>query len=144
MLWNLRKLNELHSKSLNLYDNSKFSRLLYKFPGADTIEKNYSESYQDMFVLSMLNGRRDGTYLEIGAGSATYGSNTALLEKNFGWRGVGLDLSAEFVSDHQKNRTNPCLLKDATLIDYEKFLQGQDFPRDIDYLQLDCDPPDVT
>jgi len=144
VLWNLKRLNELNSKSLTLYDKSKYSQLLHKFPGAEKIEKNYSESYQDMFVLSMLNGKHNGTYLEIGAGSATYGSNTALLEKTFNWQGVGLDLSAEFVAEHQKNRTNSCLLKDATLIDYEKFLQGQSFPRDIDYLQLDCDPPDVT
>lgn len=144
VLWNLKRLNELNSKSLTLYDKSKFDKLMCKFPGAENIEQNYAESYQDMFVLSMLNGRHGGTYLEIGAGAAFYGSNTALLEKTFGWRGVGLDLSADFVSDHQKNRKNPCLLKDATLIDYEKFLQGQSFPKDIDYLQLDCDPPDIT
>ena len=34
---------------------------------------------QDMFVLTVLNGKTNGTYLEIGSGDPFIGSNTALL-----------------------------------------------------------------
>ena len=97
-----------------------------------------------MFILSMLDVKNNGTYLEIGAGSSYYGSNTALLETKFDWTGVGLDLSEEFVKQHTEERKNPFLLKNALEINYEEFLRDNYSTTDIDYLQLDCDPPQVT
>lgn len=142
---NLQKMGGLTStQGLIQYDKTKLDRLKFYFDGVDAIEKNYSESYQDMFVLSVLDGKRNGTYLEIGAGNTFYGNNTALLEQNYNWTGVALDIDEGFVLAHKKERRNPCLLKDATLIDYNKFLSGLNFPKEIDYLQIDCDPPEVT
>jgi hypothetical protein len=43
-----------------------------------------------------------------------------------------------------KERKNPCLLKDGMTTNYESLLTSLDFPKEIDYLQLDCDPPSVT
>jgi len=144
VIFNLKRLNELVSKEISFYNDTKHKDLIYKFPGSENIKRNYSESYQDMFILSMLNGKKQGKYLEIGAGNTFHGNNTALLETEFGWTGVSLDIDERFVQSFAKERKNPCLLKDATLVDYEKFLTGQGFEKDIDYLQLDCDPPDVT
>jgi SAM-dependent methyltransferase len=154
------ELDELHKKSVqdNLkricgnasepklvqYDKSKFTQLRFKFEDSEIIDRNYSEAYQDMFVLSMLNGKKNGTYLEIGAGNAFYGNNTALLETKFGWNGVALDIDENFVNAHNQERKHTCLLKDALKVNYERFLNGLDLPTDIDYLQLDCDPPEVT
>lgn len=126
------------------YNKSKFSRLKFKFEGSENIIENYSEAYQDIFILTMLNGKKNGTYLELGAGNSFYGSNTALLERDFNWRGVALDLDEGFVNSHSKERKNPCLLKDGTCTNYDALLTGMDFPNEIDYLQLDCDPPNVT
>lgn len=140
---NLVRLNAFQSKSLTLYDSSKHDQLHLKFEGSEKIEGNYSESYQDLFVLTMLNGKSNGTYLEVGAGDHEYGSNTKLLE-NLGWTGVGLDLSEDFVRGHAEHRSNSCLLKDATLIDYNSFLAANEFPKEIDYLQVDTDPADVS
>jgi len=97
-----------------------------------------------MFVLTMLNGKKNGKYLEIGAGAPFYGSNTALLEQKFDWTGVAIDFSEEFVAAHGKERKNLCVLRDATLINYDKFLSGLDFPNTIDYLQIDCDPSETS
>jgi len=143
---NLKYFDEIGFKEnkLTLFDKEKYSKLKLKFPGSEKIEKNFSESYQDMFVLTMLNGKRKGTYLEIGAANPFYGNNTALLEQNFEWTGVSLDIDQQFIDAFSKERKNPCLLKDATSVNYEKFLSGLDFPNNIDYLQLDCDPPNVT
>lgn len=144
VLNNLKFFNEFNTKELTLFNKEKHNQLRLKFPNSDKIEKNFAESYQDIFVLTMLNGKRQGTYLEIGAANPFYGNNTALLEQNYEWTGVSLDIDQQFVDAFSRERRNPCLLKDATLIDYEKFLNGLNFPRNIDYLQLDCDPPDVT
>lgn len=140
---NLKNMN-VEIEKFSSYKKSKYNDLKIKFNGSENIEQNYSEAYQDMFVLTMLNGKRNGTYLEIGAGNAFYGNNTALLEKDFGWKGVALDIDENFVNAHNQERSNTCLLKDATLINYPNFLSGLDFPHNIDYLQLDCDPPEVT
>lgn len=142
---NLKRLNAWKEKEkFAVYTKQKYSSLKKKFLGSEDIERNYSEAYQDMFVLTMLEGKRNGTYLEIGAGNSYYGNNTALLEQDFDWKGVGIDLSEEFVNAHNNERKNPCLLRDALTINYTSLLSGMDFPNEIDYLQLDCDPPEVT
>lgn len=141
---NLRQFGAFNTKQIAYYDSSKHSDLICKFQDSETIEKNYAESYQDMFVLTMLNGKKGGRYLEIGAGDPFYGSNTALLEKQFGWTGVSIDINEEFVAAHRRERKNECVLRDATLIDYHKFLSGLDYNETIDYLQIDCDPSEIS
>jgi SAM-dependent methyltransferase len=142
---NLKKLNAYEEpEPFPSYNKSKHSQLRFKFNSSEIIEKNFSEAYQDMFVLSMLNGKRNGTYLEIGAGNSFYGNNTALLEQQFDWKGVALDIDESFVNAHNTERKNPCIMKDATKINYPAFLSGLDFSNEIDYLQLDCDPPSIT
>lgn len=140
---NLVRLKAFQSSSFATYDNSKHDLLKVKFEGSELIKRNYSEAYQDMFVLTMLNGKRDGSYLEIGAGAPFYGSNTALLEQ-LGWSGMGLDLNDGFVQSHHVERKNVCLLRDATTIDYNRFLAANQFNTTIDYLQIDVDPADVS
>lgn len=140
---NLVKLNAFQSQSLVLYTQDKKDRLNVAFEGISDIAQNYSEAYQDMFVLTMLNGKKAGSYLEVGAGDPHYGSNTALLE-NMGWVGIGLDLDTNFVDRHTKQRVNPCLLKDATLINYNTFLSANQFTKEIDYLQIDTDPAETS
>jgi len=144
VIFNLRNFNEFNTKKITQFNHEKYNALNVKFKGADKIEQNFSESYQDMFILTMLKGKKNGTYLEIGAGNPYYGNNTALLEKDFGWTGISLDIEQKFVDAFVKERKNLCLLKDATTINYDKFLTGLDMGKDIDYLQLDCDPPEVT
>ena len=141
---NLRSFNEFNTKTLVLFNQEKHNALNVKFIGSDKIEQNFSESYQDMFILTMLNGKKNGTYLEIGAGNPYHGNNTALLEKDFGWTGISLDVDQRFVEAFAKERKNLCVLKDATTVNYDKFLSGLGIGKDIDYLQLDCDPPGVT
>lgn len=119
------------------YYKGYHDQLRYKFPGAENIEKNYSQTYQDMFILTMLDGKRNGTYFEIGAADPFYGSNTALLEE-FGWTGTSLEIKEEEVAKFNAVRKNKVLLADATKYDYST-LKGH-----IDYLQVDCEPPSTT
>jgi hypothetical protein len=132
------------NNSFESYYKKDYHNLKHKFPGSESIDRNFSEAFQDMFVLSMLSGKRNGTYLEIGAGSSYYGNNTVLLETLFGWTGIGLDLSEEFVAQHSNERKNPCILQNALELDYHQFLGDNYSSKEIDYLQLDCDPPQVT
>ncbi len=138
---NLKYMSSYVEIPFDHYEPSKHHKLRHNFPGSETIEKNYSEAYQDLFVLSMLNGKRDGTFIEIGAGRPFYGNNTALLEKQFNWRGISIDLDERQVSTE---RSTPFLIKNALEIDYAKIIREMNLGPAVDYLQLDCDPAEVT
>jgi len=141
---NLVSMNAFQTEKIEPYKMIDHSNMRHKFPGLDLIKQNYSESFQDMFVLAMTNGKRNGTYVEIGAGQSHYGNNTALLEEKFGWTGISFDLNEEFVNQHNQKRKNMCLRRDATNVDYTKLLPTMQLPTDIDYLQIDCDPPEIS
>ena len=119
------------------YHKGFHDQLKYKFPGSENIEKNYSQTYQDMFILTMLDGKRNGVYFEIGAADPFYGSNSALLEE-FGWTGTSLEIKEEEVTKFNAVRKNKAIQTDATLYNYST-LKGH-----IDYLQVDCEPPKTT
>lgn len=133
---NIRDLGEV-SHPLLPYDKSMANELKYKFKDYKKIDKNYSQCYQDMFVLSMLDGKKNGEYLEIGSADPYYGNNTALLEE-LGWTGLSLDIDEVFVNKFKKERKNTVELCDARNYDYSNLIGV------IDYLQIDCDPASVT
>lgn len=127
-----------------LYDKSKYSKLRVKFKDSDLIDRNYSQAYQDMFILTMLNGKREGKYLEIGSGHPFNASNTVLLEKLFGWKGASLEIQTSLVEEFRAHRSNPVYQQDAIQLNYHKFLKDLNLGTDFDYLQLDCEPPKNT
>ena len=65
------------------YTQNEKHKYRYKFDGLDTVVKNYSRHFQDMFVLSLLNGKKNGTFIEVGSGHPKLFNNTYLLEKEF-------------------------------------------------------------
>jgi len=118
------------------YHQSLLPLLKFQFLGVGSITEHYSQAWQDMFVLTMLDGKRDGTYLEIGAGDPTDINNTYLLEQ-FGWSGINIDL----VEDARWSDIRPTtqyVVADARSIDYVDLLK--DMPKQIDYLQVDIEP----
>ena len=54
----------------------------------DYLKYSKSQLRQDLFVLSHLNFRQKGYFVEFGAASGVELSNTYLLEKHFGWTGI--------------------------------------------------------
>lgn len=139
---NLKNLGYPHTQTP--YDRSLESHIRLGFPGLERISTNHSQSFQDMFVLAATQGRQGGTYLEIGSAEPFKGNNTALLETEFGWRGLSIDFDRNKVEQFMEQRKNWVLCVDATKVDYAKVLDSFGLPTDIDYLQVDCDPPDVT
>jgi hypothetical protein len=128
------------SQAFVQYKKEDHSKLRYKFPGSLDIHKNFSQVYQDMFVLSMLNGKKNGTFLEIGGAEPFKGNNTALLEKNFDWTGVSIEYSEKFVKNYRNNRSANLIHDDALTIDYKKLLSENFEGNVVDYLQLDIEP----
>lgn len=126
------------------YTSNNYEKLRFKFNNSVKLVRNYSQVFQDMFVLSMLDGKKHGTYLEIGSAHPTYGNNTYLLEKYYNWTGIGIDYDTNFVEKYSNHRKNKILLANALEINYESILQEIAIDSTIDYLQLDCEPAEIT
>lgn len=110
------------------------------FENQTQIKFTFSEFCQDLFVLTCSNGKKNGTYVEVGAGHPFFGNNTALLETEYGWKGISIDYSQGHIEEHFKHRQNGVLLADAATLDYDQLFKNTFRSRDIDYLQVDCDP----
>jgi hypothetical protein len=138
--------------------------LRYPFPGAAKIKSNHSQAFQDIFVLSMLDGMTHGRYLEVGAHHPVTNNNTHLLHKSYEWSGVSIDIDPTHSSRWRKQRPRSTLLiADALKINYAEGLStwfnaqpsasawarwlGREKanaplhdPGRVDYLQLDIEP----
>ena len=126
------------------YSKEKAGRIRCKFQGIEKIEHNFSQAYQDMLVLTCLNGKTNGTYLEIGAYHSTSLSNTYLLESVFGWDGLSIDIEPSTSYSFNADRKNKLIIGDALILDYNEILKKSGLPKRIDYLQLDIEPQKNT
>jgi hypothetical protein len=124
----------------NRYFKKDLEKLRYKFSGVENIENNYSQAFQDMFALSILDGKKNGTYVEIGGDHGVIISNTYLLETQFNWNGVSFEIDSEKVNGYNSIRKNKCICADALTFDYKKLFEEKKFPKQIDYLQVDIEP----
>jgi hypothetical protein len=119
------------------------SLLLQPFAGAERMQRNHSQAWQDLFVLTALGGKRGGSYLEVGAHVPVDNNNTCLLHREFDWEGVSIELDpVHFPAWLRERPQSSLLLADALRLDYAGLLE-QGFAnaaRRLDYLQLDIDP----
>ena len=101
---------------------------------------SYSHAAQDLFVLLMHSFKLSGSYVEIGAQDPIKNSNTYLLEKDYGWRGLSLELREDYSLYCNLRRSNPCYQLDAITADYDRLFKDNHLPERVDYLQVDIDP----
>lgn len=99
---------------------------------------NHNKTHQEDFIINILNEKKDGYYVELGAFHSSEGSNTYLLEKKYNWKGVSFEIRDEWRKEFQDNRLNPCM-GDALNFNYVSYFEENNFPKQIDYLQLDID-----
>ena len=64
-----------------------------------------SEIRQDLFVLTTLQFKRDGFFVEFGAADGMELSNTYMLEKRYGWTGIVAEPAAIWHDDLKRNRS---------------------------------------
>lgn len=121
------------------YHPSMMSVARHIFPGLEKIKGSFSQSMQDIFVLTLLNGKTNGTYLEIGSFEPMHYNNTYLLTQ-FGWKGISIDRSTHLKQIWQDLRPHDSFTCcDAMSIDYEDLFRHSVLPDQIDYLQIDID-----
>ena len=138
----IRHYNEAPSV---IYEKHEKDKLRYQFKNIEKVDRSYSDIMQDMFVLSMLDGKKNGTYLEIGSGDPIKANNTYLLETKFNWKGIGVEYIKQLVTKYSEQRKNKILHANALNVDYYQVLSEIcDKDMTIDYLQLDVEPSRST
>lgn len=86
--WKNRKVNQkayddlIFLKSLAKLKSGNLDKVLYN------VSHSKSEFCQDLFVLSILDFKKKGYFVEFGAQNGIDHSNSYLLEKKFGWNGI--------------------------------------------------------
>jgi FkbM family methyltransferase len=71
---------------------------------APILNKSKSQVRQDLFVLSELNFKQNGYFVEFGATNGIDLSNTYLLETEYGWSGILAEPATIWHQDLEKNR----------------------------------------
>ena len=132
-------LNEHGYPSTLSYSEDLEERYKHKFSGIELVDKNYSRHFQDMFVLSVLDGKECGTFVEIGSGHPTLFNNTKLLEEQFDWKGLSIDNSERMCHIFSRERSSPVILADATSIDYGALFKQNCIEDHIDFLRINSE-----
>lgn len=73
----------------------------------DMLDKSKSQLRQDLFVLSELDFKESGYFVEFGAANGIHLSNSYLLEKEFKWNGLLAEPARMWHKELQKNRSGP-------------------------------------
>ncbi len=100
--------------------------------------EDHQITQQEDFLIKVLKGKREGYYVELGAYHSSKGSNTYLLEKEYDWKGVSFEIVDDWRKEFTENRSNPCM-GDALDFNYISYFEENNFPKQIDYLQVDID-----
>lgn len=108
------------------------------------INGSYSQASQESFVLNVLKEKTNGRYVELGGGWAQKNSNTYLLETKYNWSGLSFEIDPIRAYAYNLTRNNKTLIEDARMFDYEQYFIRNNYPRQIDYLQMDIHPASST
>jgi len=123
----------------------------------------YSQAKQDEWICYVLNYKRNGYFVDLGAYDGIQTSNTYVLEKEFGWSGICVEANPNVYSSLIKNRS--CETVFAAVSDYDGKIQfGHDKidhlgphivpclkldtlllgQKEIDYLSIDIEGTEFT
>ena len=88
--------------------------------------RSNSQAGQESFVLDTTNNKKKGVYVEIGASHASIDSNTFILESEFDWTGISIEIDEKKCNEFNLKRKNICINADALKFDYELFFKEND------------------
>lgn len=115
-----------------------------------TDKKYFSQLKIEDQLDELFSYKKNGTFLDVGCCSPFYVSNTAGMEVNHGWRGIGVDISphdntlwGRKNSEHDERwelRPNTKIYEASALeFDFQKAFDECDMPDVIDFVNVDID-----
>lgn len=105
------------------------------------MRQSYSQAGQDIFVVDCLNHKRNGIFLDLGCSDPITINNTYLLETQYGWKGLSVDIDKSMIDKYTDRNTHAWCV-DARKLDFDKLIEI--CTDKIDYLSLDLEPPAET
>jgi hypothetical protein len=101
---------------------------------------SYSQAAQDLFVETVTNKKINGAFLEIGSNDPIHTNNSYLFESKYNWKGIMVEYDKGFKSAYDIHRPNSIhVMEDARTVNYRQILDNNQFPENMDYLQIDLD-----
>lgn len=117
--------------------NTEFKQIVHP---QTRMNKYYGQSAQDYFVEKVMKGKIYGTFVEIGSNHPIGVNNTFLLEAKYGWSGFMIEYNGEYVNEYKLYRPrSKYFIVDATTLNFREEFEKVNFPKNIDYLQIDLD-----
>jgi hypothetical protein len=112
------------------------------FNNCNKLLNNYSQAGQDLFVLSCLNGKENGTFLDFGCYHPIDINNTYLLEKEFSWSGLSFDINQQMIDEFHV-RSSKAYAVNCLEIQFDNLIKDANTNK-FDYLSLDLEPALTT
>jgi FkbM family methyltransferase len=91
-------------------DDAPLTMLLFR-PQNDGIgdilkrgRKKYSQNNEELVIREFFKDRKNGVFLDVGAGHYKRDSTTFYLEEQLGWKGVAVDALGQYAADYEKHR----------------------------------------
>jgi len=97
------------------------------------------QSGQDHFILSVLNNKTNGYFLEIGTNDPVKINNSYILEYMYGWNGLMVEYEDQWEPLYKSQRKSHYVIQDARTVDYAGLFKKYNFPKSMDYLQVDLE-----
>jgi hypothetical protein len=99
-----------------------------------------SQAGQDIFILNVLKFKKDGYFLEIGSNDPIIINNTYVLENEYNYKGLLVEYDNSFEQLYKNVRPKSIyIIQDATQVDYYNIFKTNNFPSNMDYLQIDLE-----
>ncbi len=107
--FSFERLSFIASKC-DVTQNKRFNIRNFFIQSVDKLVLSNSQLFQDLFILYYFNYKTNGFFVEFGATNGINLSNTYLLEKNYGWKGILAEPAKVWMTQLQKNRN--CFIDD--------------------------------
>lgn len=87
-------------KSISVVETETGWKPIYVYHGSDSLEydegrKWHGQLFQDEMVMKILDNKENGYFIDLAAHDAVGLSNTFVLERNFGWKGLCVEMNHE-------------------------------------------------
>jgi hypothetical protein len=88
---------------LNIRETARDASPFLKFC-VSNMDEAHAQLFQDLLVLFLLGGKRNGYFVEFGAMDGITLSNTFLLESKYSWRGIAAESARCWHQELRRNR----------------------------------------
>ena len=100
----------------------------------DMLPVSESQLLQDVFCMLALSEKRDGFFVEVGVGDGRHLSNTYMLEKTYGWRGLLVEPNRSFHDSIRRVRSanldcRAAAARSGLSVDFEEVLGEGEYSR---------------